>query len=508
MLSMNDIRNSLAENAVQEDGALGSQADLIKMLQSDLRMGESPELAVGRFSTTLSCGGSYGRLDTLDQARIDDAIIQVAQNDSTFLRGLLAALPIPTELPLVRRVITRIDERKPWRNLVVAANQHLLGSIVPQFMGLMELGVERENLVVMGKPYSLNRAALLYLRHLGIDVDDTILQTSADRFLAPTDYDLLMDTAAQSVLDRAIERMDSLGESSRLLILDDGGVLIAAAHQRLHSTHCDRTAAVEQTTGGIQRVSQFGELRFPVISVAGSYAKLQFESPFIGKSIVDELGVRLKRLGTDLSCAHVLIIGLGAVGRAVRQALLELHNRVSISVYDYDYAKTVDVKKALSGINHNLSDYDIIIGCTGRNCLRNGSIYHLKDGAILVSGSSANVEFGDIWRHMNKGPLWGMVTIDHATWFERVHGDYEIRVEGRKIWLVNAGFPVNFPGSIDPIAPNRIELTRALMIAGSYQAVSRLGAAPSIEKLSGQLSEMIVASRGAGSTRVSRARGR
>lgn len=49
---------------------------------------------------------------------------------------------------------------------------------------------------------------------------------------------------------------------------------------------------------------------------------------------------------------------------------------------------------------------------------------------------------------------------------------YSVQSGLRTFYLANGGFPINFSGKLDPIAPEEIQLTRALMYSAGLQAVA------------------------------------
>jgi len=56
--------------------------------------------------------------------------------------------------------------------------------------------------------------------------------------------------------------------------------------------------------------------------------------------------------------------------------------------------------------------------------------------------------------------------------FDRVHGLLTVEMPGgRFVHILNAGFPVNFTGEVDPIRLHRIIGTRGLMLGAYLQAV-------------------------------------
>ena len=93
---------------------------------------------------------------------------------------------------------------------------------------------------------------------------------------------------------------------------------------------------------------------------------------------------------------------------------------------------------------------------------------HLKDGCTLASASSKLVEI-DVTalkeaREDKDAPL---DLIDDGTHPPSVTYPF---ADGRKVNLLARGFPVNFDGAQENIAPDHIQLTRALMVIGVLQA--------------------------------------
>ena len=53
-----------------------------------------------------------------------------------------------------------------------------------------------------------------------------------------------------------------------------------------------------------------------------------------------------------------------------------------------------------------------------------------------------------------------------------LHEFYIIDSEGKRFYVANGGFPIDFDGSLDPIAPEKIQITRALVLAACIQVLS------------------------------------
>ncbi len=67
---------------------------------------------------------------------------------------------------------------------------------------------------------------------------------------------------------------------------------------------------------------------------------------------------------------------------------------------------------------------------------------------------------------------------------------YRVSRGGRRFYLINGGFPVNFDGGVDPIVPEKIQLTRSLLYLGALQA--SYSQQPGLHDLDGRLQRMLL----------------
>jgi hypothetical protein len=146
---------------------------------------------------------------------------------------------------------------------------------------------------------------------------------------------------------------------------------------------------------------------------------------------------------------------------------------VQVVVTDFDFLAMQqalsDNLKTVSSIQQS-GQMDIIIGCTGSQILKIDWIRGQKGRVYLASASSSDIEFRNmagfpLKRRLNPAPEIG--DSDH----QRIHADLVYDTDGAEIILLNGGFPVNFNGVLDPIPPEQIQLTRALLLSGLRQAV-------------------------------------
>jgi S-adenosylhomocysteine hydrolase len=182
-------------------------------------------------------------------------------------------------------------------------------------------------------------------------------------FCSHQPFDIQFGKIVKFFLLYAIKNID-LAEIDNIIILDDGGMLIKEAN-RLKAVSNIR--AIEQTSSGYNYIQHLA-LRFPVIDVARSKAKLEMESKFVGDNVCKCLRYLLQKI--RLKSPKILVVGLGPVGRSILETLKEEFYAVGL---DQDPQKTEIYLKN----KKMLADFDVIIGATGNKIL------NIKHGADL-----------------------------------------------------------------------------------------------------------------------------
>lgn len=349
--------------------------------------------------------------------------------------------------------------------VVLVAIQHILASNGTLLQTLNSLGLPYEQMFLLGKAYSTNEEVATELRSRGIYIHPRSSSVSGIRF--DVDYKQHLAMLADELLLTALNKLEELGKGYRLLIVDDGGVLIDAANKHKQAS---KGVAVEQTRSGAETVRSINHLKIPVINVAESKLKLLDESPYIAQSIIDETRVRLSYLPHKpvMEGSRVLVVGMGAIGSQVAQLLKNIAEEVV--VYDLNPSVTQSDVFTPENLEVALSKSDFIFGCVGKRWVPSNYKSLIKEGAVLVSGSSSNTEFLGI-------QLKNTASVKPQRSFSdiiqcMVHSDYPVELANTgEAWILNGGFPVNFDGSPEPIKPSVIELTRMLMFAGISQAI-------------------------------------
>jgi adenosylhomocysteinase len=196
--------------------------------------------------------------------------------------------------------------------------------------------------------------------------------------------------------------------------------------------------------------------------------------------VASKVAQGLRRLGSEMRGKLVVVNGCGAVGEATARAARELGARVLVidstqRVCDQVAALRDAQGKPLFEVVHAadrraraaaLARADVVIGATGRKALSLADYRVMRDGVIVASASSSDIELG-------KEEL-----VAHASQRERlrrtnplVHLPTVAYTLGRKrVTLLGDGWPVNFDGDVEDIPAAQIQITRALMFAGALQA--------------------------------------
>jgi S-adenosylhomocysteine hydrolase len=245
---------------------------------------------------------------------------------------------------------------------------------------------------------------------------------------------------------------------------------------------------VEQTQSGMHAAHPVADPRWAppgglaVINVAQSLTKLVLESSLIATSVVDNLESWLHTLlgsaGVDWRKLTVGVIGFGSVGETVAA---ELKRRdATVAVYDLNRNRSAAAKRqeyevALT-LDALVKDADVIIGATNGSWLDEEHAARLRDGVVLASASSGDIEFHKVPGSWESEQVPILDAAPSNRMFDTIHGEIRLhRPDGATIHILNGGFPVNFNGAIDPIDPAQIQLTRALMVAGVLQIVGFKG---------------------------------
>lgn len=323
-------------------------------------------------------------------------------------------------------------------NTLVIACQHLLGTTYDLFDEMFKKGLKPENVYLIGKCYSTNKETFHKFVNRGVNV--SAYSSEFDSYVS-------FDEQFQGYIEKFLQEIKTKINTKnyeKVVILDDGGNLILFANDFFEDS--SNFIGIEQTSSGYEKIKDIN-LSFPVINIARSKTKLQYESPMIAELIADKAKKYIKSNG--LSNPTILVIGQGYIGKAITEIL-----KRDFSVNGCDnLAHKCDFR---GDYRSRLDEFDIIIGAVGKTVLSAGDFGKLKNGVVLISASSSDREFSAVY----------LRRLESQT--NNCHKDFI----ANKIKLLNGGFPINFDGNEHSLKPEKIQLTRALLLAGFFESIS------------------------------------
>lgn len=224
----------------------------------------------------------------------------------------------------------------------------------------------------------------------------------------------------------AIERICNDHREKRIVLVEIGGYS-APLLDRLPNV----VLVVEDTMRGHRNFEAHAErIACPVISIACTGIKA-VENRKIGEAVVDATLRLCRSLSkTDFT---TLLMSFGGVGKHAAETIRTLN--LPLLVYDADENKREAAREEgyiVPEREEAFSRADIIIGCTGNRCLETSDIKYLKEGCLLVSGSSRQIEF----------PYEELVP-----YITSVHADVAVEkfeYDGKTFHIAFKGQPINF----------------------------------------------------------------
>jgi S-adenosylhomocysteine hydrolase len=474
--------------------------------------GLCPDTAASRFGADLAtavellrgAGPSNSREQRRRSPVTDNELLRLVSLFAPERLGeLLSAENGPPRLPLVEHIKARFGTLAPSIR-ALAGIQHLFGSTATLVEHLIGDTIAPADVHLLGKPYSTNHATMWHLRtRLGCQV-----LPGSFEYRGVREYHEEADEHARSLLHRVALRAATA--DLRVLLIDDGGRAIRMLHTPEFAEVSKRFVCVEQTRRGVRELHGVDPV-VPIVNVAESRVKLTVESPIIADSVCTELLRQLDELGTAgiPRPANALVVGFGAIGAAVAEALRA--RGLAVGVHDADPSRCAAAGgrgfSTAACLGAALPAARLVVGCTGNASVGRSLHPFFADDAILASASSSDIEF-EAWhlRSMARAlaPRHRIVdefNLTHERVGDRVvplgDGDHPchflhvVRILGKRLYLLNGGFPVNFTGAVDPIAPERIQLTRALLYAGALQAsrAERVGLLDLDERMQQEIEE-------------------
>ena len=316
------------------------------------------------------------------------------------------------ELPATTKLLQSQPEiLSVLRDVDVLIVQHLFADTLAFISALTAENITVRALI--GIPYSAKKQVVHELENLGIDT------------LVPD---------MQRIAEVVLGHVQQSTRSGRKSILHEVGGYCAALASECAEFQTGCLGVVEETKQGFWRYSKVGRLLMPVVQFADGKLK-KCESEFVGRAVARSVDEDLAVVGKSLETANVGVIGFGDIGSGVARSL----RRRGAHVWCYDKKPIRMMEAAAQGFRCAdprtlMGTCNAVVGATGVGCIEADRLEDLKDGVLLSSASSRNLEF----------PLDAVrkATVESSTLSSYVN-EYKLKW-GKRVRLSSDGFPVNF----------------------------------------------------------------
>lgn len=401
-----------------------------------------------------------------------------------------------TNMPLLEEFIRiKVFNKSFLNDVTVLFIQHHLSPLIGRLEAMKNNGMLSKNTWFVDIPYSTNEEVKQKIRK------KYTTHKYPDPYSDPkNDYNKAQLQRTKTTIAKIIK-----SKPKKLLVVDDGAYFIRAVHElyiennEIAKILYNSTYIVEQTTRGHRYLNDLKYsaiikiLNIPIVSIARCKTKQEIESPFIGvacrKAIEQNVHIKNKIKEFKNDKIKIGVIGYGSIGSAVYQSIRNLTEgkcNSDVEIIEIDYSKWNEIKN-LEGTPNPKSElsnkYDILFGCTGNESFGWGDRYKVNSGALLVSVSSASIEFSrgdfiEIAELYNDDPI----TIEPYSGKEGynsnstdLHADLQFKdlKNGLNFIFINSGFPVNFTGERECLPIDFIEPTHVLLYAACYQVLNQ-----------------------------------
>lgn len=250
----------------------------------------------------------------------------------------------------------------------------------------------------------------------------------------------------------------------KILIVEDGGFFVPLIHSDFTQLIPNTIGAVEQTTRGIRNAEEIKELKFPIISVATSKLKSQFEPQYIAKAVIDNIRRMLPHVA--LNGKSAALFGYGTIGKEIAKWLDQ--NKVKVTVFDPSHENTLQAHQ--EGFNvedspiYAAQNKNFVIGASGNESITSEVIANLSHGTYLVSASSELYEID--MEELQRQQITAQEITDDSN--ENIGTDFMLPPNNRIVHVLANGYPINFWG-FDSMPEEASDLILSLILLCSAE---------------------------------------
>ncbi len=262
------------------------------------------------------------------------------------------------------------------------------------------------------------------------------LEAQGIRVLTPT-FEQLQDTITNE-LDACLQRCEE--ENTQLVIHEVGGYAIKSLHQHFSDRAQRVIGALEITKQGVWVAQELDTLLVPQLNCAQTRLK-EVEGKMVGDAVAAALDNILRETGISLVGRRAMVAGYGWVGAGTAHSLRK--RGVAVTVFDTDIIKLVDASVdgfAVYRKTDAVGNPAMVVGVSGRQSITKEIIDQLPHKCFIVSGASKDHEADLPYLHSQTDNVAAV----------HKHIDAHTLHDGRVLYLVNKGYPVNFTGSSVP----------------------------------------------------------
>lgn len=320
-------------------------------------------------------------------------------------------------------------EAKPFKGKRVFFVLHFLRDLIPFVEAAVKLGLDLKNACFFYKdyPYPQREAIKKWLGGKGATVKP------------------------RSEIPQCLKQLDNspLERIKDILVVEDGGFFGPTIHREFSQLIPHVKGAVEQTTRGIRNAENWekekedeNKLQFPIISVATSKLKSEFEPPYIAEAVVNNIKRLLPNI--PLRGKRAALFGCGIIGRNIATWLRE--NKVQVTIFEPSHENRLWA--AQNGFDVSDSpvqaskDKHFVIGASGNKSIGSKVIAGLSHGTHIVSASSELYEV-DIDELTKQARQTEILFDDNR---EQIGTTFVLPPNDRQIHVLANGYPINFWG--------------------------------------------------------------
>lgn len=360
----------------------------------------------------------------LTQNSFDSKKFEEQEDEIIFKEGIFNGCP------LLNYYCKNPGIKSPFKNKYVFFILHFLRDLIPFVEASKKLGlaIEKSYYFYKDYPYPKKEEIIRYLKEQGANVDS---YTKINQYLE-------------------LFAKNPLKYKKKILIIEDGGFIVPEILRNFSQLIDCVIGAVEQTTRGIVNAKKWekedtsNKIKFPLISVATSKLKREFEPPYIAGAVIDNIKKFLPNISFRGKKAGLL--GFGAIGKKLAKWLK--NEGMNLTIYDPNDGRKL--RAALKGytlaksLRDVAKDKDFVIGASGYNAINSEVISIISHGTYLISASSEQyeIDLDELKRRTSKDPE---PLFNYSQ--NRIGTTFCISPKEKKIFLLADGYPINFWGS-------------------------------------------------------------